>query len=75
VIIGWFYNRSKGSILVAGIAHAAANTASAFFPNLDWMIYILIAAVAMLVMILFDRMWQRLPHDHPAVYHAPLLGI
>jgi membrane protease YdiL (CAAX protease family) len=73
VIICWFYNRSKGSILVAGIAHAAANTASAFFPNLDWMIYILIAAVAMLVMILFDRMWQRLPHDHPAVYQAPLL--
>jgi len=33
VIIGWFYNRSKGSILVAGITHAAANTAFDFFPN------------------------------------------
>jgi len=27
VLIVWFYNRSKGSILVAGTTHAAANTA------------------------------------------------
>jgi len=73
VTIGWLYNRSKGSILVAGIAHAAANTAIAFFPNLDWTVYILTATVAALVMILIDRMWKRLPSDHPAVYQAPLL--
>ncbi len=72
VIIGWFYNRTKGSILVAGIAHAVANTANAFFPNLDWMIYILTAAVAMLVMILVDKMWKKLPPDHPAVFQTSL---
>lgn len=73
VVIGWFYNRSKGSILVAGIAHAAANTAFAFFTNLDWAIYNWTAAVAALVLILVDRMWKKLPSDHPAVYQMPAL--
>ncbi|NTW12193.1 MAG: CPBP family intramembrane metalloprotease [Anaerolineales bacterium] len=73
VVIGWFYNRSKGSILVAGIAHAAANTAFAFFTNLDWAIYNWTAAVAALVLIVLDRMWKKLPPDHPAVYQMPAL--
>jgi hypothetical protein len=68
VIIGWFYNRTKGSILVVGIVHAAANTVFAFFPNLDWTVYCLTAAAAALVMIVIDRMWKKLPADHPAVY-------
>jgi hypothetical protein len=71
VILGWFYNRSKGSILVAGIAHAAANTAFAFFPNLDWTVFTLTASAAALVLVLVDRMWKKLPFDHPAVYQEP----
>jgi uncharacterized protein len=71
VIISWLYNRSKGSILVAGIAHAAANTAFAFFPNLDWTVFTLTAAAAALVLVLVDRMWKKLPPDHPAVYRSP----
>ena len=71
VTIVWFYNRSKGSILVAGIAHAAANTAFAFFPNLDWAIYNWTVAVAALVLILVSQMWKKLPSDHPAVYQIP----
>lgn len=74
VTIGWLYNRSKGSILVAGIAHAAANTAFMFFPNLDWTLYNITVSAAALVMILVDRMWKRLPSDHPAVYQAPMNG-
>jgi membrane protease YdiL (CAAX protease family) len=70
VILVWFYNRSKGSILVAGIAHAAANTAYAFFPNLDWTVFNWTVAVAALVLILIDRMWKKLPSDHPAVYQT-----
>jgi membrane protease YdiL (CAAX protease family) len=70
VIIGWFYNRSKGSILVAGIAHAAANTADGFF-NLDSTVFPLTLAFVALVLIVVDRMWKKLPSDHPAVYREP----
>jgi membrane protease YdiL (CAAX protease family) len=69
VLIVWFYNRAKGSILVAGIAHAAVNTAQAFIPNQSWDID-LVWSVLALVLILFDRMWKKLPPDHPAVYRA-----
>lgn len=71
VTLCWFYNRSKGSILVAGIAHAAANTTLWLFPNLDWTVYTLTATAAAVVMILGDRMWKKLPVDHPAVYNDP----
>jgi len=74
VTIGWLYNRSKGSILVAGIAHAAANTAFMFFPNLDWTVYNMTVSVAALMLIVVDRMWKKLPSDHPAVYQTPGLG-
>jgi membrane protease YdiL (CAAX protease family) len=72
-MIVWLYNRSKGSILVAGIAHAAGNTAFAFLPNSDWLVLTLINFVVVLVLILIDRMWKKMPPDHPAVYHAPAL--
>jgi uncharacterized protein len=72
VIIGWFYNRSKGSILVAGIAHAAANTADGFL-DLDSTVFPLTLAFVALVLILVDRMWKKLPPNHPAVYQA--LGV
>lgn len=66
VMIVWICNRAKGSILVAGIAHAALNTVHAFVPSGNMLF--LIWAIAALVMILADRMWQKLPSDHPAVY-------
>jgi len=71
VTLCWFYNRSKGSILVAGIAHATANTAFWLFPNLDWTVFNWTVAAVALVMILTDRMWKKLPSDHPAVYQSP----
>ncbi len=74
LIIGWLYNRSRGSILIAGVAHAAANTGNAVFSNMDSLILILVLAVAALVMILADHMWKKLPSDHPAVCQTPGLG-
>ncbi len=68
VFIVWFYNRSKGSILVAGVAHASANTSSFIFQNLDLTVLSITMAVVVLGMILVDKMWKRLPPDHPAVY-------
>jgi membrane protease YdiL (CAAX protease family) len=64
----WYYNRSKGSILVAGIMHASANTAFFFINNMDWDIFNIMQVVAMVILILIDRMWKKLPSDHPAVY-------
>ena len=73
VLIVWICNRAKGSILVAGIAHAAANTAVAFIPVPNMQGINLIMLVAALVMILLDRMWKKLPAEHPAVYREPAL--
>jgi membrane protease YdiL (CAAX protease family) len=70
-VIVWMCNRAKGSILVAGIAHAAMNTVQAFAPNGN--LLFLIIAVAALVLIIVDRMWKRLPPDHPAVYREPVM--
>jgi membrane protease YdiL (CAAX protease family) len=71
LIIVWICNRAKGSILVAGIIHAAANTAFAFLPLLDYPVYNVTLSVVVLVLILVDRMWKKLPSDHPAVYREP----
>ncbi|MFC1936297.1 CPBP family intramembrane glutamic endopeptidase [Chloroflexota bacterium] len=67
LLIGWVYNRSKGSILAAGITHAAANTTFAFFINLDWPVYTVMMYIFSLVIVMIDKMWQKLPTDHPAV--------
>ena len=74
ILITWLYNRSKGSILVAGTAHAAANTIFVFLPNLDWILYSAMMVIVALLLILFDRMWKRLPQEDPAVSHAPGLA-
>jgi membrane protease YdiL (CAAX protease family) len=71
LLIVWIFNRSKGSILAAGILHAAANTAFAFINNLNWPVYVVITIVVALVVILIDRMWKKLPPDHPAVTGSP----
>jgi membrane protease YdiL (CAAX protease family) len=68
IITAWFYNRSKGSILVAGIIHAAENTNARLLLILDWNMYLVLKAVVALVCILAGRMWKKLPSEHPAVY-------
>jgi membrane protease YdiL (CAAX protease family) len=71
VLIVWICNRAQGSILVAGISHAAMNTAEALIPIRDGQILYLTCFAAVLVIILVDRMWKKLPPDHPAVYGSP----
>jgi membrane protease YdiL (CAAX protease family) len=68
IALGWLYNRSKGSILVVGIAHAASNTVIDIFPNIDWYVFTTIMYAAALFMIFMDRMWNKLPVENPAVY-------
>ena len=71
VLIVWIYNRAGGSILVAGIAHAATNTVQAFIPIQDIRSLYLTLFIAVAVLVLVDRMWEKLPPDHPVVYRLP----
>jgi membrane protease YdiL (CAAX protease family) len=68
VLIVWICNRAGGSILVAGIAHAATNTAQAFIHLQDIRSLYLTLFIAVLLLTLIDRMWKKLSSDHPAVY-------
>jgi membrane protease YdiL (CAAX protease family) len=70
LFIVWFYNRAGGSILVAGIAHAAMNTIQAFAPlETLQQVYLPLGAAALLLIVV-DQMWKKLPPEHPAVYRA-----
>jgi uncharacterized protein len=74
VISAWFYNRSKGSILVAGIDHAAENATVGLLLIQDWNVYLVLKTILVWSIFLVDRMWKKLPPDHPAIYQAPGLG-
>jgi membrane protease YdiL (CAAX protease family) len=74
VLIVWIFNRAKGNILVAGVTHAATNTVQAFIPVRHIQSLYLTLCVAVLVLILVDRMWKKLPCDHPAVYQTHALA-
>ena len=73
VMINWFYNRSKGSILAAGVTHAAANTVFAYMPRVDVLVHTVLIYAFSLAVILLDQMWKKLPSDHPAVIQTPEL--
>jgi membrane protease YdiL (CAAX protease family) len=68
ILLSWVYNRTNGSILAPALLHPLMNT----FGNnlgggaLSGPIFILLALIAIVV----DRMWKKLPADHPAV-HSP----
>jgi uncharacterized protein len=70
LIIVWVCNRAGGSILVAGVTHAAANTVQAFIPMPDGRVLLSICLVTALALMVIDQMWKKLPADHPAVYQA-----
>jgi membrane protease YdiL (CAAX protease family) len=69
-VLVWFYNRSRGSILTAGVNHAALITTNLFFPfRLGTAVY-LVWAIIIVGLIFADRMWRKLPSEHPAVYKS-----
>lgn len=71
LVIVWVFNRSRGSILVAGVTHAAANTIQAFIPMPDGRVLLSICLITVLVIIFADQMWKKLPSDHLSVYQIP----
>ena len=68
VILTWFFNRTKGSILVTALIHPAMNTTGQFLTGSLGAVILLF--VFMLLVIVLDRMWRRLPSDSPAIYQV-----
>jgi len=68
VIFTWFYNRTKGSILVTALGHPAMNTTGNFLTGSLGAIILLF--VFMVFVIVLDKMWRRLPADSPAIYRV-----
>jgi membrane protease YdiL (CAAX protease family) len=69
ILFGWVYNRTGGSILTPAIFHASMNGLNPLVgvvPMTTAGNVILIGVT--LIAIASDRMWRRLPADHPAVY-------
>jgi membrane protease YdiL (CAAX protease family) len=67
IILCWCYNRSRGSLLIAGIAHASANTIVALIQPLEQNIMIIVFFVFVAAIVMIDKMWKRLPEEHPSV--------
>jgi len=59
IVFTWFYNRTKGSLLVVALLHPAMNTATQFLPITLAGLGLLLAFVAFAIV--RDRMWRRLP--------------
>jgi membrane protease YdiL (CAAX protease family) len=69
VILAWLYNRTKGSLLAPALFHPAMNAfGNPFSPNPVSMVLFI---TLMIFAIVSDRMWKKLPSDHPAVYQSP----
>jgi membrane protease YdiL (CAAX protease family) len=66
ILFTWLYNRTNGSILAPALFHPAMNTFGNHFSKgtISGFIFILIAIFA----IFLDRMWKKLPANHPAAY-------
>jgi membrane protease YdiL (CAAX protease family) len=69
VIMAWLYNRTNGSLLAPVLFHPAMNAfGNAFFITT---INKVLCIALMIFAIVSDRMWKKLPLDHPAVYRSP----
>jgi len=68
ILFAWIYNRTKGSILAPAIFHASMNSMNplmGIFP-MTTLGNILLVSFAIFAF-LSDRMWRKLPENHPAV--------
>jgi membrane protease YdiL (CAAX protease family) len=74
VLINWLTIHSGGSILVAGVTHAFANTFFALLTVIDWPVHTATLYGAALLIFLLERQWRKLPSGHPAVHQMPVSG-
>lgn len=66
ILLSWVYNRTNGSILAPALFHPAMNAFGNLF-SITLAGRILFIAVTIFA-IVCDRMWEKLPADHQAVY-------
>jgi membrane protease YdiL (CAAX protease family) len=66
LLFAWVYNRTRGSLLAPVIFHPAMNTFGDLLPRTD--IATVLFIILALAVIIFERMWKKLPGDNPAVY-------
>lgn len=66
VILAWLYNRTKGSLLAPALFHPAMNAFGNSFSNTTASGVLFIAVL--IFVIVSDRMWKKLPSNHPAVH-------
>jgi membrane protease YdiL (CAAX protease family) len=69
ILFIWIYNRTNGSILAVVVFHASMNSMNplmGIFPITTAGNVLLIGFA--IVVIITDRMWSKLPENHPAVY-------
>ena len=66
IVMTWLYNRTNGSLLAPALFHPAMNTFGNSF-SITPVGNVLFIGVTIYA-IVSDRMWQKLPTDHPAVY-------
>jgi len=69
ILLGWIYNRTRGSILAPALFHASMNSMNTLqtsipVTNAGSILLVLFAVFA----VFNDRMWKKLPMDSPAVY-------
>ncbi|MBM4431606.1 MAG: CPBP family intramembrane metalloprotease [Chloroflexi bacterium] len=64
----WLYNRTRGSLLAVVLLHASWNTALAFLPRTDAFLFLM--AGLLIVLVVADRMWEKLSTDSAALYRA-----
>ena len=69
ILMTWLYNRTNGSILAPALFHPAMNVFGNQFSMTTAAKVLLIGLT--IFAIVSDRMWKKLPSDHPAVYQAP----
>jgi membrane protease YdiL (CAAX protease family) len=69
ILLGWIYNRTRGSILAPALFHASMNSMNTLqtaipVTNAGSVLLVLFAVFA----VIYDRMWKMLPTNHSAVY-------
>jgi membrane protease YdiL (CAAX protease family) len=69
ILLAWLYDRTNGSILAPALLHPAMNAFGDQF-SITQVGRVLFIGLAILA-IISDRMWKKLPSDHPAVYQTP----